>query len=318
MNRIDRLFAVVLELQRNGRQRAEDLAARFETSKRTIYRDIQALCETGVPVVSLPGQGYSLAEGYFLPPLSFSSDEANMLLLGADLIAQNFDSEYRAAANSASHKIEAVLSDKLRREVRYLQSSIRFIAAWQTDTKEKDHILGALRRAVIERRRIRFAYHTRFGEKGRSSKNTREANPYGLCHSYGVWYLVAYCHMRHAVRNFRLDRISEVTLLDHRFERPASVNLEHTEDDDQRKLLVRVLFDKDIAAWVREWPSYYITAMEETAEGLMVEMKVRSDHEVLQWLLSWGGRMRVLAPESLRRMIAEEASKILERHLARC
>lgn len=72
MNRTDRLLGVLLELQRCKRVRAEDLAALFETSKRTIYRDIQALCETGVPIIAQAGQGYSLVEGYFLPPLSFS------------------------------------------------------------------------------------------------------------------------------------------------------------------------------------------------------------------------------------------------------
>ncbi len=74
MNRTDRLLAIVLELQGRGKRRAEDLAETFETSKRTIYRDIQALCETGVPIVSIPGRGYSLVEGYFLPPLSFTTD----------------------------------------------------------------------------------------------------------------------------------------------------------------------------------------------------------------------------------------------------
>jgi predicted DNA-binding transcriptional regulator YafY len=87
MNRTDRLLAIVLELQRKDNQRAEDLAAIFETSKRTIYRDIQALCESGVPVVSQPGLGYSLVKGYFLPPVSFSSDEATMLLLGNQFVA---------------------------------------------------------------------------------------------------------------------------------------------------------------------------------------------------------------------------------------
>ena len=87
MNRTDRLLALVLRLQSNGRQRAEDLAASFETSKRTIYRDIQALCESGVPVVAIPGQGYSLVEGFFLPPVTFTTDEATMLLLGANFMA---------------------------------------------------------------------------------------------------------------------------------------------------------------------------------------------------------------------------------------
>src|SRR5690349_23695534 len=86
MNRTDRLLAIVLELQSAGRRRAEDLAATFETSKRTIYRDIQALSEAGVPLVAIPGQGYSLMEGYFLPPLTFSAGEAAMLLLGSEVM----------------------------------------------------------------------------------------------------------------------------------------------------------------------------------------------------------------------------------------
>ncbi len=128
MNRTDRLLAIVLELQAKKQVRAEDLADTFEVSKRTIYRDIMALDESGVPIVAIPGQGYSLVEGYFLPPLSFSSDEAIMLLLGADFVAQNFDAQYRGAAQTAGHKIMAVLPDKLRTEVEYLESSIRFIA----------------------------------------------------------------------------------------------------------------------------------------------------------------------------------------------
>src|SRR5215203_2043033 len=110
MNRTDRLLAIVLELQARGKQRAEDLAATFEVGKRTIYRDIQALCEAGVPVISTPGQGYALLEGYFLPPLRFTPDEALILLLGSDLMAQSFDAEYRVAAESASRKIAGALA----------------------------------------------------------------------------------------------------------------------------------------------------------------------------------------------------------------
>ena len=76
MNRTDRLLAIVLELQTRNRLRAQDLASTFEISKRTVYRDIQSLAEIGVPVVSIPGQGYSLVEGYFLPPVRFTPDEA--------------------------------------------------------------------------------------------------------------------------------------------------------------------------------------------------------------------------------------------------
>src|SRR5215813_10816533 len=117
MNRTDRLLAIVLELQAKKQVRAEDLAATFEVTKRTIYRDMMALDESGVPIVAIPGQGYSLVEGYFLPPLSFSTDEAIMLLLGSDFIGRNVDAQYQNAAQSASRKIEAVLGQELRAEV---------------------------------------------------------------------------------------------------------------------------------------------------------------------------------------------------------
>src|SRR5436305_6460115 len=154
MNRTDRLLAIVLELQGKGRQRAEDLAATFETSKRTIYREIQALGEAGVPLISIPGRGYSLMKGYFLPPLSFSSDEATMLLLGSDFMAQNFDAQYRQAAQAASRKIEGVLPEKLREEVHYLQSSIVFVSSGASSPEPE--MLQQLRRAIIDRTTVRF------------------------------------------------------------------------------------------------------------------------------------------------------------------
>jgi predicted DNA-binding transcriptional regulator YafY len=80
------MLAIVLELQRKPVLRAEDLADVFEVSVRTIYRDIQALSEAGVPIAGAPGQGYSLMEGYFLPPVSFTVDEAVTLLIGTDFI----------------------------------------------------------------------------------------------------------------------------------------------------------------------------------------------------------------------------------------
>lgn len=317
MNRTDRLFAIVLELQSRKTIRAEDLAAMFETSRRTIYRDIQALAQSGVPVVSLPGQGYSITDGYFLPPLSFTSSEATMLALGADFVAQNFDSEYAQAAQSASRKIDAVLSDKSRTEVREFQQSIRFIAGDYEARDGKEQTLASLRRAIISRRRIRFLYHTRFPQQGSAQKNLREADPLAMVHYYGVWYVIAHCHLRRGTRNFRLDRMSELEVLDEKFERPANFKMERHEEDS-RPVTVRALFDKDAARWVRESPSYYVAAMEDTPAGLLVTMKIRREDEAINWLMSWGGRVRVLEPESLRRMIAEEARRMIENHSERC
>lgn len=313
MNRTDRLLAIVLELQRNGSRRAEDLAATFETSKRTIYRDIQALCESGVPVVAQAGVGYSLVEGYFLPPLSFSTDEATMLLLGSEFVADSFDAQYREAAHSASRKIEAVLSEKLRGEVGYMRNSIAFVAPETLASGTSAKFLPTLRRAIIEQRTIRFHYHTRYSMDRSQAKKTRDADPYGLIHYGEAWYLMGYCHLRQEVRQFRLDRMTDLQLLDRSFTRPLNFRFEPPPEDN-RKLIIRVLFNADAAPWLRESSAYYVDRMDEHPNGLLVTMKAHVEEEVVWWLLSWSDQVEVLEPESLRLRMAEAAKKIFKKY----
>ncbi|GAC1405158.1 MAG: YafY family protein [Ktedonobacteraceae bacterium] len=311
MNKTDRLLAIVLELQGKGKQRAEDLAKTFETSKRTIYRDIEALCEAGVPLVSIPGRGYSLMEGYFLPPLSFTTDEATMLLLGSEFMAQNFDAQYRIAAHAASRKIASVLPETLRDDVAYLQKSIRFITPEQRPAGTM--MLQQLRRAVIERVTVRFQYAKRYGQEGQETQTAREADPYALIHVAGIWHLTAYCHLRQDVRIFRLDRMDMLEVLPKAFVRPANVTIQEHQGQ-QRTLTVLVLFAHEVIRWVRESRNYYVVSEEETTEGLLVTLQVRQESEIIQWLLSWGQHVRVLEPESLCQRLVEEAKGILQKH----
>jgi predicted DNA-binding transcriptional regulator YafY len=312
MNKTDRLLAIVLELQGKGRRRAEDLADTFETSKRTIYRDILALCEAGVPIVSVPGQGYSLMKGYFLPPLSFTTEEATMLLLGSDFMARNFDAQYRLAAESASRKIESVLPEILRNDVQYLQSNIRFIGT--TTNAQESEKLQLLRRALLDRNTIRFCYHTRHSGDVQNVSHTREADPYGLAYLLNTWHLTAYCHMRQDIRNFRLDRMEDLELLPQIFTRPANFQMGLYQEKQPRDITVHALFDKEIARWVHEGRTYYVTAEEETPAGLLVTLKIRHESEVMQWFLSWGSHVKILEPDSLRQRLAEEAQMMLQNY----
>ncbi len=311
MNKTDRLLAIVLELQGKGKQRAEDLAKTFETSKRTIYRDIEALCEAGVPLLSIPGRGYSLMEGYFLPPLSFTTDEATMLLLGSEFMAQNFDAQYCTAAHAANRKITSVLPEKLREDVAYLQKSIRFIAAEQRPAEVM--MLQQVRRAIIERVTVRFHYAKRYGQNGQDTQTTREADPYSLVYVTGTWHMTAYCHMRKDIRIFRLDRIDALEVLPQAFVRQAHFIMEEHQGRE-RNITVRALFDHEIVRWVHESRNYYIVAEEDTAEGLLVTLQIRQESEIVQWLLGWGQRVRVLEPDSLRQTLQNEARGILEQY----
>jgi predicted DNA-binding transcriptional regulator YafY len=312
MNRTDRLLAIVLELQRAGKRRAEDLAATFETSTRTIYRDMEALSEAGVPIIAVPGQGYTLMAGYFLPPLSFRTDEATMLLLGSDVMAQQFDAQYRAAAQSAAAKIEGVLPETMRREVRYLQESIRFFASG--DPAEHATLLH-VRRAILDRTTVRFRYTARIPSESEPPVY-REIDPYALIHASNAWHVSGYDHLRHDLRTFRLDRIEDLQSLARTFTRPATYTTRRRPPDTSRTIVVRALFDHETARWVRESRSFFTVGEEETSEGLLVTLTVRQERDVLSWLLGWGSHVRVLEPESLRRLITEEAEGLLKNNSA--
>ena len=313
MNKTDRLLAIVLELQGKGRQRAEDLARTFETSKRTIYRDIEALCEAGVPLISIPGRGYSLMEGYFLPPLSFTTDEATMLMMGSEFMSHNFDAQYREAAQSAGRKIAGVLPEQLRDEVAYLQQNIVFVSAQHQD--EKDVLLQQLRRAILEHVTVEFTYFARSASKDTINKESeqqvrRRVDPYALVH-INAWYLTAYDHARNAIRNFRFDRIEGLTFTKSTFQRPTNLTLRYSKERDERNIVVRVLFDREAARWVRESRFFFITHMEDTLDGLLVTLTIRQERDILQWLLSWGHTIRSIEPQSLRLLLLEEAQTMV-------
>lgn len=315
MNRIDRLLAIVLELQRMRTLQAEDLAALFEVSTRTIYRDIQALLEIGVPIISMTGNGYMLEEGYFLPPLRFSVDEALMLVLGSDFMTQNFDAQYRLAAQSAQRKIESILSDKLKAEVDFLRGSIGFMNANSEQHQSEIRYLPMLRRAIIETRMVRIQYHKQFEDNQQNSVSQREIDPYGIKRHGEAWYLFGFCHTSQEVRNFRLSRIQQLSLLGNTFTRPAKFGLTlRNIAPESRNLIIRVLFDAEATDRLSEVRSFYIVSEMPQADGMLVTLKVRHERDVLQWLLSWGSHIRVLEPTSLRQLLVEEGRKIQQSH----
>ena len=232
MNRLDRLFAITTYLQGRSRVRATDLADRFEVSKRTIYRDVAALSEAGVPIVSLPGEGYAIAEGFFLPPLVLTSAEATALVLGTRQLGEQATGRLAAAADQAVAKIAAVLTDEARRRVDELTEVSRFLTPARPRLDLDDPRLVTLRRAIRERRVVALRYHGR----NRDEVTEREVEPRELAFTDGVWYLTGYCRLRQAERDFRLDRVAALDLLAETFvpRRPAG--------DQRRPVEVRVRF----------------------------------------------------------------------------
>lgn len=315
MNKTDRLLAIVLELQRKEVVRAEDLATLFETSVRTTYRDIQALSEAGVPIIGAPGTGYSLMDGYFLPPIGFTVPEAVSLLIGTDFIEQRFDDDYRVRAQAARGKIEAILPESIRNETSRVRKAMRLLISDKQvrQSKEKEY-LEKIRRAILDVQKISFHYAKRLADSEGNRHSIRTVAPYGLVLVQGSWMLVARCDLRQEIRHFRLSRMTELINLEERFELPAHFDLwEYTPPDD-RHLRVHLRFNHDIADKVKESNYHYIEDIEEHQDGLHVVLRVHQLDQLLQWVLGWGAGVIVLEPESFRNRIREETKNMLKRY----
>jgi len=315
MNKTDRQLAIMLELQRCKVLRAEDLASQFETSVRTIYRDIHTLSEMGVPILGASGQGYSLMEGYFLPPVGFSVQEAVTLLMGTDFIEQQLDGDYGSVSKMARRKIEAILPERVRGESTRVRETMRLLQAGEpiTSWREKDH-LGQARRAIMECRKLRMTYLKKIPETDGNRKSTREVAPYGLVLVQGNWILIAHCDLRQEIRHFRLSRMSGLTILEDRFLIPNGFNLNNYRPPDDRNVRVLVRANPEIADKIAETCQFYLESTTECKDGLLVNFLVRQPEELLPYILSWGGNVEVLEPEFLRYRIREEAEKILKRY----
>ncbi len=309
MNRTDRLVGILLELQAHGGLRAEDLAARFEVSVRTIYRDLDGLAEGGVPLVATPGQGYRLLEGYFLPPLAFTATEAALLALGGEFVRQRVDPELQRPAEDALQKLTAVLPADRRAAVARWRAEMLFPRMGVGD----DPRLSRLRSAIQERRVVRLMYHA----FRRPEPALREVEPTSLVFFAEHWQLAGYCRLRQGPRMFRLDRIDHLNILAEQFTLGARHAMpDRTGDWKLDATHARVRFDPAVERWARERQPFTFVREEHDSVGPVFVYAVRQEHDLVLWLLSWGGAAEVLSPPALRARMAAEARAILRRHSA--
>jgi len=295
MNRIDRLFAILLVLQKREVVRAEDLARHFEISKRTVYRDVAALSEMGVPVVSLPGEGYGLMAGYFLPPLLLTADEAAALVLGAQWLAQQATGKLPATATSALAKLTHVLPKATAQEVERFTQILRFFST-NSPFDLDDPLLAALQEAISKQQAVQITYHS----LRRDEVTQRIIEPRLLTFGSGAWYVEGYCRLRQAHRSFRLSRIESYQVLQETFAERASPRAE------REKISVIVRFAPAAVRWVQERQHYAFVAVQ--ADGF--HYQVDDLPEIQSWLLGWGTQAEVLHPPTLRAALAAEAQKL--------
>lgn len=200
MNRIDRLFGILTLLQSRKYISADKIAERFDMSIRTVYRDIKALSEQGIPVSFEPNKGYFLIQGYFLPPVSFNMDEANALLLVETLVNGFADNSIRSHYSSALTKVKAVLKTGQKEKLENMNQHIKLQLP---DRLSFDYqYLSLIQNAISEKQMIELDY-----KNAKEVVSKRKVEPIGLIFYAFSWHLIAWCHFRNQYRDFNLTRI---------------------------------------------------------------------------------------------------------------
>ncbi|MCB0197452.1 MAG: YafY family transcriptional regulator [Anaerolineae bacterium] len=315
MNRVDRLMGYLLLFQSRGLMRAQDFSQQFEISERTVYRDIQSLCEVGVPIMAMPGEGYRLMEGYYLPPITFTPNEARSLYLAiAILSAQAKPGPTQDAARTALEKVRSVLPSASRKQVEALEAIINFYSFPKNLLDFDDTLLGTLQEAIQQRRLVHLCYHS----LSSNAVTERDVEPLELIYLDKAWILSAYCRLRQEQRMFRLDRIDAIKVRPRETFAPRSPE-RHTLERGPEPIVVR--FAAEIVRWVREDQHYSFVKERavdapDSADRLMI-YRPRTFRQIKNWLLSWAESMEIIAPPHLRAELAETAAIIAERHSSR-
>ncbi len=208
--RLSRLTAILIQLQTKRLLTAPELAQKFSVSTRTIYRDIKALEQAGVPIVTEDGRGYSLMEDYRVPPIMFTENQANALILAEQLVLKNPDAAFIKDYIEAIDKIKAVLRHSDKDKANLLSERTRFDL--NLNRERNSNVLSDLQSALTNFNLAKIEYSNEANES-----TSRLIEPFALVSTTDNWLLIAWCRLRKDFRYFRLDRIKRLEILPEKF-----------------------------------------------------------------------------------------------------
>ena len=308
-----RLITLIMTLQRQPNQKTADLAQKLGVSVRTLHRYFGMLDEIGIPIYAERGPygGFSLVRGYKLPPLVFTPEEAVALYLGTSLVSEMWGRLYQESAQGALAKLENVLPDEQRNEVAWARRSLVATGMQRADLSALGPTLEKLRRAAREQQLVNMHYQSTTGDK----VTERQVDPYALVYRGGWWYLVGYCHLRDALRTFRVDRIQGLETLSQTFQMPDDFEVHaylEQEFVDQPVVRAKLRFKPEGAHVALSERSIW-EALEENSDG---SVDVSLSAPDLTWLasitISFANLVTVLEPPELRKMVREWARSVVE------
>jgi predicted DNA-binding transcriptional regulator YafY len=222
MNRIDRLMGIVTLLQSKKQCSIRQISEHYSISERTVFRDLRALGEIGVPIAFDPETGYSVAGGFFLPPVSLTLEEANALALTEPLALRFAEKAVAQHISTALAKIKMVLGRTQRENLEQIQTkTAHFIPTVFEHMLPDTNFLTVIQNAILQKTILRIEYANAQGET-----NAREVEAIGLTFYSLNWHLIGWCHLRHEYRDFRVDRIVQLQISMKPFQKNDHIELD--------------------------------------------------------------------------------------------
>lgn len=242
MNRIDRITAILIQLQSKRVVKAQDIASRFNISLRTVYRDVKTLEEAGIPIIGEAGIGYSIMDGYRLPPVMFTKEEATAFLTAEKFMDKLTDTLTGASYSSAMYKIKAVLKATEKDFLEQLDNNIEVVKSRKTAHTNLDinPIQDILIEGISQKKVLCIQYFANHSQE----KTKRMVEPVGIFYLDNFWHLIAWCRLRNDYRDFRVDRISDLVVTDTVFKQEHPTLKQHldkvTEARNLQTVVIRI------------------------------------------------------------------------------
>jgi predicted DNA-binding transcriptional regulator YafY len=312
-NPTTRVLALLELLQGHGLISGAQLARSLAVEPRTLRRYIQTLENLGIPIQAQRGcdGGYRLMQGFKLPPMMFSNDEAVALALGLVAARSLGWTAAVPASASAKSKLERVMPETVRLNMRAVAATVTLeIHPNSAVSQVKPEILSALSMAIQKQQGLRLMYRS-----AQQITSERAIDPYGLAYLGSNWYVLAYCHLRLQIRSFRLDRIDSLELLPASFGKPADFDpieyLNTAIASLPRAHSIKVLLHTDLSSALAEIFSS-LGLLESVADGVLMH----SQADDLVWMARELARLpfsfTILAPPELSVALAQHLTDLLK------
>jgi predicted DNA-binding transcriptional regulator YafY len=304
MNRLDRLVAILVQLQSRKVLKAQDIADRYEISLRTVYRDMRSLEEAGVPLIGEAGLGYALAAGYRLPPVMFSREEATAFLTAEKLVSKFTDAANSASYQSAMDKIRAVLRSTEQSYLENIDSRIEVLQSKRPTAPLHDNLMQTILKGIADKLLLEINYFSYY----RQEQLRRQVEPIGVFYLDNYWHLIAYCRSRNAIRDFRFDRISDIQLLDASFDDVHGPFLNYVKNfyKDVSLLAVQIRVDHNAYRHLGEQKFYQGFIGEEIKpDGVVMDFMTLSLEGFARWYMTMADCAEILSPSRLADRVHE-------------